>query len=118
MSVATVNPTTVTLGGGYFARRTWGDWLFALLVVAGAVFAFQRYHASMDIYEKWILAGTAPVLIGLGWFWRPLRTLMLVVAGLSLLAVVSYGGDLRRADSVFWLKYFLSSQSAILWMSM
>ncbi|MBP7958160.1 MAG: cytochrome c biogenesis protein CcsA, partial [Ottowia sp.] len=118
ISVATVNPTTVTLGGGYFARRTWGDWLFALLVVAGAVFAFQRYHASMDIYEKWILAGTAPVLIGLGWFWRPLRTLMLVVAGLSLLAVVSYGGDLRRADSVFWLKYFLSSQSAILWMSM
>ena len=117
-SVATVNPSTVTLGGGYFARRTWGDWLFALLVVAGAVFAFQRYHASMDIYEKWILAGTAPVLIGLGWFWRPLRTLMLVVAGLSLLAVVSYGGDLRRADSVFWLKYFLSSQSAILWMSM
>ena len=117
-SVATANPTSVTLDGGLFARRTWGDWLFALLVVAGAVFAFQRYHASMDIYEKWILAGTAPVLIGLGWFWRPLRTLMLVVAGLSLLAVVSYGGDLRRADSVFWLKYFLSSQSAILWMSM
>ena len=118
ISVATVNPTTVTLGGGYFARRTWGDWLFALLVLAGALFAFQRYHASMDVYEKWILAGTAPVLIGLGWFWRPLRTLMLVVAGLSLLAVLSYAGDLRRADSVFWLKYFLSSQSAILWMSM
>ncbi|MCC6814707.1 MAG: c-type cytochrome biogenesis protein CcsB [Rubrivivax sp.] len=117
-SVATANPTSVTLDGGFFARRTWGDWLFALLVLAGALFAFQRYHASMDVYEKWILAGTAPVLIGLGWFWRPLRTLMLVVAGLSLLAVVSYGGDLRRADSVFWLKYFLSSQSAILWMSM
>ncbi|HNE60807.1 MAG TPA: c-type cytochrome biogenesis protein CcsB [Ottowia sp.] len=117
-SVATANPTSVTLDGGFFARRTWGDWLFALLVLAGALFAFQRYHASMDVYEKWILAGTAPVLIGLGWFWRPLRTLMLVVAGLSLLAVLSYAGDLRRADSVFWLKYFLSSQSAILWMSM
>ena len=30
---------------------------------------------------------------------------------------LSYQGDLARADSVFWLKYFLSSQSAILWMS-
>ena len=26
-------------------------------------------------------------------------------------------GDLARADTVFWLKYFLSSQRAILWMS-
>jgi ABC-type transport system involved in cytochrome c biogenesis permease subunit len=47
---------------------------------------------------------------------------MLVVAALSLLAMaLSYkmgAGSLARADTVFWLKYFLSSQSAILWMSM
>ena len=43
---------------------------------------------------------------------------MLVVAGFSLLAIASYEGSLARADSVFWLKYFLSSQSAILWMSL
>ena len=113
---------TLTLNEGYFARRTWGDWLFALLAVVGAVFAFQRYHGAMDIYEKWILAGTVPVVIWLGWFWRPVRNLMLVVAALSLLAIFSYqgeaGADLRRGDTVFWLKYFLSSQSAILWMSM
>ena len=113
---------TLTLNEGYFARRTWGDWLFALLVVVGAVIAFQRYHGAMDIYEKWILAGTVPVVIWLGWFWRPVRNLMLVVAALSLLAIFSYqgeaGADLRRGDTVFWLKYFLSSQSAILWMSM
>ena len=42
---------------------------------------------------------------------------MTVVAAFSLLGVVLYQGDLARADSVFWLKYFLSSQSAILWMS-
>ena len=113
---------TLTLNEGYFARRTWGDWLFALLVVVGAVIAFQRYHGAMDIYEKWILAGTVPVVIWLGWFWRPVRNLMLVVAALSLLAIFSYqgeaGADLRRGYTVFWLKYFLSSQSAILWMSM
>ncbi|MDO5289409.1 MAG: c-type cytochrome biogenesis protein CcsB [Pseudomonadota bacterium] len=112
---------TLTLSEGYFARRSWGDWLFALIVLAGALLAFQRYHGAMDVYEKWILAGTAPVLIWLGWFWRPLRTLMLVVGALALLAIFSYqgeqGADLRRGDTVFWLKYFLSSQSAILWMS-
>jgi hypothetical protein len=37
--------------------------------------------------------------------------------GAALLAIASYQGDLARADAVFWLKYFLSSQSAILWMS-
>jgi cytochrome c-type biogenesis protein CcsB len=119
MSTTTIAPAgaTVTLSDSYWARRTWGDWLFALLTVAGAVFAFQRYHGAMDGYEKAILAATVPVVIWLGWFWRPLRNLMLVVAVLSLLAIASYGGDLRRGDTVFWLKYFLSSQSAILWMS-
>ncbi|MFT4193493.1 c-type cytochrome biogenesis protein CcsB [Ottowia sp.] len=109
---------TLTLNEGFLSRRTWGDWLFALLAVAGALFAFRKYHAAMDGYEQAILAGAVPVVVWLGWFWRPLRNLMLVAAALSLLAIVSYGGDLRRGDTVFWLKYFLSSQSAILWMSM
>jgi cytochrome c-type biogenesis protein CcsB len=42
---------------------------------------------------------------------------MLLVAGFSLMGIASYQGELARAESVFWLKYFLSSQSAILWMS-
>lgn len=107
---------------GYFARRDVWDWLFAVLVLAGTAWAFMRYDASMDVYETWILAGTAPSLIWLGWFWRPLRALMVVVAGLSLLAISLYqtpagAADLARADQAFLLKYFLSSQSAILWMS-
>ena len=53
----------------------------------------------------------------MGWFWRPLRALMLVVTLASLLGIWSYQGDLANAEQVFWLKYFLSSQSAILWMS-
>ncbi|MCI1192508.1 c-type cytochrome biogenesis protein CcsB [Calidifontimicrobium sp. SYSU G02091] len=100
------------------------DWLFAALVIAGTGFAFWRYGASMDVYEKWILAGSAPVVIGLGWFWAPLRTLALGVGAAVLLAIGLYarttdgfGADLAAADNVFLLKYFLSSQSAILWMS-
>lgn len=111
-------PVTITLSEGYFSRRNWFDWLFALLVVAGGVFAFLQYNHAMDGYEKGILIGTVPVLIWLGWFWRPAAVLMLVVAAFSLLSISLYDGDLKRADSVFLLKYFLSSQSAILWMCM
>ncbi|HSV54005.1 MAG TPA: c-type cytochrome biogenesis protein CcsB [Burkholderiaceae bacterium] len=114
--------TTLTLNEGFFSRRNWFDWLFAALVVAGGLFAFSRYSAYMDVYEKGILLGAMPAAIWLGWFWRPLRVLMVVVAAFALLAIMSYQADgqgsLARADSVFWLKYFLSSQSAILWMSM
>jgi cytochrome c-type biogenesis protein CcsB len=109
--------TTLTLNEGFLSRRDWIDWLFAVAVAAGGLFAFTRYGQHMDVYEKAILLGTIPSAIWLGWFWRPLRLLMAVVAGLSLLAIFSYQGTLARAEQVFWLKYFLSSQSAILWMS-
>ena len=102
---------------GYFVRRNVLDWLFAALVLAGGVFAFLRYQSAMDGYEQAILLGTIPAAIAMGWFWRPLRALMLVVTLASLLGIWSYQGDLARAEQVFWLKYFLSSQSAILWMS-
>lgn len=119
MNTASVTLTkTLTLNEGYFSKRNLFDWLFAALVVAGGAFALFRYHGSMDVYEKAITAGAVPCTIMLGWFWRPLRTLMLFVAGFSLWGIVSYQGSLANADSVFWLKYFLSSQSAILWMSM
>jgi hypothetical protein len=71
-----------------------------------------------------ILAGSVPALWALGWFWRPLRTLTLGVGAATLLAIALYnrqtdgfGADLAAGDQVFLLKYFLSSQSAILWMS-
>ena len=105
------------LNQGYFARRDLLDWLFAALVLAGGLFAFVRYPTHMDVYEKGILLGTIPSAIAMGWFWRPLRALMLVVTLASLAGIWSYQGDLARAEQVFWLKYFLSSQSAILWMS-
>ena len=107
---------------GYFARRDVWDWLFAALVLAAGVAAFALYGSAMDGYEKAILAGTVPSLVWLGWFWRPLRLLTVVVGALALLAIWLYqapggGADLARSEQVFLLKYFISSQSAILWMS-
>ncbi len=117
-NATTGSTVTVTLNEGFLARRNGLDWVFAVLAIAGGLFALSRYGAYMDIYEKAILLGAIPSVIWLGWFWRPLRALMAGVAALSLLAIWAYQGSLARADEVFWLKYFLSSQSAILWMSM
>ncbi len=114
--------TTMVLKTPFAARRNWSDWLFAAALVVAGVFVFMRFGGKMDGYEQAIFAGLIPCLVWLGWFWRPLRTLVAIVAAASLLAIAAYGGfdsgDLKRAETVFWLKYFLSSQSAILWMSL
>jgi cytochrome c-type biogenesis protein CcsB len=93
------------------------DWLYALALVAGALFALNRYGAYMDIYEKGILLLSAPTFAWLGWHWKPVRWLMALLAVLSLSAVWMYAGSLDMANTRFFLKYMLSSQSAILWMS-
>ena len=108
--------------GHYFARRNLWDWLFALLVTAAGVAGFVLYGHAMDVYEKGILLGTVPSMVALGWFWRPLQKLTYVVTALALWAISLYQVDgkavLAQADEAFMLKYFISSQSAILWMSM
>lgn len=102
---------------GFFKRLTVLDWLFAAALLAGAVFALNRYASYMDIYEKAILLLSAPVFAWLGWNWRAVQPLMVVLAVLALGSIALYGGSLAAADSRFLLKYLLSSQSAILWMS-
>ena len=98
--------------------RTWFDWLFLAVLAVGALFALNRYGEFMDIYEKGILLAAVPTFVALGWYWRPVRLLMLSIAVLSLWAIAQYGGNLEMAQSRFLLKYLFSSQSAILWMSM
>jgi len=97
------------------------DYLFALALLAGAIFAEARFYNYMDGYEQAILFCSVPALAILGWAWKPLRTLMIGSTILTFLAIYFYqtpeGGALARADQAFFLKYMLSSQSAILWMS-
>ncbi|MFP4898796.1 c-type cytochrome biogenesis protein CcsB [Paraburkholderia guartelaensis] len=101
-----------------FARRLGAfDWLFALAMVGGAGFALSRYHAYMSVYDQLVLVCSVPAFVVLGWRWKPARLLIAAIAALSLFAIQLYQGDLGRANSTFFLKYCLSSQSAILWMS-
>ena len=97
-------------------RPDWTDLLFFVVLSAGAAYALTTYSESMDIYEKWILVGTVPFVVWLGWLWRPLRTYMVASGLTALFAIWLYDGNLANADQNFFLKYFFSSQSAILWM--
>jgi cytochrome c-type biogenesis protein CcsB len=102
---------------GFFRRLGVLDWLFAAALVAGSLFALNRFGAYMDYYEKAILVLAAPVFAVLGWHWKSVRWLMALLAVLVLAAISLYGGTLDAANTKFFLKYGLSSQSAILWMS-
>ncbi|OWY41135.1 c-type cytochrome biogenesis protein CcsB [Xenophilus sp. AP218F] len=97
-------------------RLRLGDWLYALLLLAAAGYSFALYNHYMDVYEQGILAGSAVGLIALGWFWKPFRWYLPLVGATALAGIMLYQHDLARGQSVFWLKYLLSSQSAIMWM--
>ncbi|MDR0634661.1 MAG: c-type cytochrome biogenesis protein CcsB [Azoarcus sp.] len=102
---------------GWLKQRGFGDWFYALALVAGACVAYFRYGAAMDGYDTAILVLHVPLLAALGWAWRPFRLFLATVAALALAGIWLYQGDLARAEQVFFLKYLLSSQTAIAWMS-
>ena len=93
------------------------DWLFAIALAGGALFALNRFGGAMDYYEKLILILAVPTFAWLGWKWKAVQPLMLSLALLTFAAIALYGGMLEMANKRFFLKYMLSSQSAILWMS-
>ena len=90
------------------------DCIFALLTAAGAFFAQTRIQHTMDIYEMVILWASAGITVFLGWFFKPMRWFVPLCAVLAYGAVMLYDGEIKHADD-FLLKYFLSSQSAIMW---
>ncbi|MDN0074979.1 c-type cytochrome biogenesis protein CcsB [Crenobacter sp. SG2303] len=92
------------------------DWGYALLVLAAAAYTYVLYGEMLDYYEKAILAGASLGLVAMGWFWKPWRAFFPASGLLALGGISLYHGDLARGQSAFWLKYALSSQSAIMWM--
>lgn len=93
------------------------DWIYALLLMVGGVYAYQQYAGFMDLYEVSFLFGAVGLFSYLGWRWQAMAKLVLGVAVLSLLAVTAYHGDLANAGQRFFLKFLLASQSAIMWMN-
>src|ERR1700693_4911188 len=102
---------------GFFKRLGAVDWLYGAALLTASLLGLYRYGSYMDYYEKAVLFLAAPTFTWLGWHWKSVRWLMAVLAILSLTAIGMYGGSLQMADQKFFLKYLLSSQSAVLWMS-
>ena len=102
---------------GFFKRLSVIDWLYGVALLAAALFALNRFGHHMDIYEEVILVLAAPTFAWLGWHWKSVRWLLALLAVLALSAISMYDGSLAMSEQKFFLKYLLSSQSAILWMS-
>ncbi len=113
------------------------DWIWAAIIIFGASYSLYRYHVVMDIYEVAILSVIAASLVVGGWLWKSFRPLGLWVIALSLITIYLYsikvppllstGVSGEEAISIlstrgnpnknFFLTYFLSSQTATMWMS-
>ncbi|WP_374350193.1 c-type cytochrome biogenesis protein CcsB [Chitinimonas sp.] len=115
-----MNPSS-TLAAQHANARSWqnlslADYGFAAFLLLVAGIAYSRFHGFMDVYEQGILVGATASLIWLGWFWKPMRLFFPACLVLALAAIGLYGGELARAQTAFWLKYVLASQSLVMWM--
>ncbi|HSH54906.1 MAG TPA: c-type cytochrome biogenesis protein CcsB [Methylotenera sp.] len=116
------NELTNIVGNDYkpkslLQRLNWQDWLYAAILLSGAVYAYSQYSQYMDVYEKGFLFGAVAVFSYLGWQWKSLAKLVLGVGVISIFSITLYQGDQARATQAFLLKYLISSQSAIMWMN-
>jgi cytochrome c-type biogenesis protein CcsB len=93
------------------------DLLWAALVLAASAYTYIHYQSMMDGYEIGILGASTLALVGLGWSWKPVRLLSITVAALSLAGIGLYGDSMASGESNFFLKFMLSGQSAVMWMS-
>lgn len=97
-------------------RLTGADWIWLAIVLAATATTLVVLWDAMNTYEVVITAATGVTMIGLGWHWQAAKLYMGIVCGLSLIAISRYP-ELGAAQTDFFLKYLLSSQSAIMWMS-
>ena len=98
-------------------RLNWQDWLYALVIFSGAIFAFSKYSQYMDIYEIVFLFGAAALASYLGWQWKALAKLVLAIGVISIFSITLYDGQQASATQKFLLKFLISSQSAVMWMN-
>jgi cytochrome c-type biogenesis protein CcsB len=101
----------------FFSQLGWRDWLYAIVLMASTVFAYSKYSQFMDAYEITFLFGAGLVFSLLGWCWKPVRLLLLGIAALSMFSIRLYHGDLDSTNHVFFLKFLIGSQTAVMWMN-
>lgn len=105
----------------FLKQRTLLDWLYAAAILTIAILVHVKMPHHMDVYETVILWISALMAISLGWFFRGMQLFIVAAIVLAYIAVGLYGGHIEHAQDgaqgKFLLRYFLSSQSAIMWQS-
>lgn len=89
------------------------DWVFAVLVLR-LRFSYRPVPVCIWTFTKRSCCGRVPVLPCFGLVFKPMRWFVPLSVLLAYAAVGLYGGDIKSAE-IFLLRYFLSSQSAIMW---
>ena len=92
------------------------NYLFIVSMLMLPVLGLFKFHQYMDYYEMFILVGTGLTFIWMSNYWQSFRYLVSSVLALSFISIFLYKGNLLSGEEQFILKYFLSSQSAIMWM--
>ena len=91
--------------------------LWCALLLSGFGFVLLRFSEYLNGYEWGIFTCLILILGYAGSVWPELRRLLLIVAVLTLFSIHLYDANLTLADERFMLRYFLASQSAVMWMS-
>lgn len=94
-----------------------GNALYMLFIIAVTIYSGMHFQAYIDVYEQVILYASGAGLIFMGLFWKSWRWYFPLTVALAVLGISFYQGDLARGQEQFFLRYLLSSQSAIMWMS-
>ena len=92
------------------------NYLFIFSMVILPTFGLIKFHEYMDYYEMFILAATGITFILINKYWQNFSYLVSTILIFSFISIFLYEGNLLTSEKQFALKYFLSSQSAIMWM--
>jgi hypothetical protein len=92
------------------------NYLFIVSMLMLPALGLFKFHQYMDYYEMFILVGTGLTFIWMSNYWQSFKYLVTSVLALSFISIFLYEGNLLSGEEQFILKYFLSSQSAIMWM--
>ena len=65
---------------GFFKRLNVVDWLYAAALMSASCIALFKFSSHMDYYEQIVLLLAAPTFALLGWNWKPIRVLILLLA--------------------------------------
>lgn len=117
MSVAKQEMENLFEKQSFISKLSLFDYIWVALLLLTTAYVWQHYSSLMDVYEVMILGFTSVSLIAWGLLWKPVRVYTISVTLLSLFAISLYGTELALAESNFFLKFLISSKSAIMWMS-